>query len=459
MTFATSIQSLIGDHTWAGGAGSGQCAPNWSTGSSYFYGPASGSGIAYVSIVDLFTGIEGVYIPSSSFTHPTPAFTTDASPICIDSQNNVYTTWVSLNGGGLIQCDGTTLAQTDVGGGLGTPPDGFQLLAGSLCSISVGSTEFILGLGQGGAGFRDVVAYDQVTFAGRYETYGNGNAYGACCAGKIGSGLGFVITGQHVPSDTQEMVIYSMEFTPGGGWVIGDWPTQNANITFDTLVTFVPTDIDGTWTDIYQNGICVDQSDGHLLVWCNGGLGTSAYIVKVNHLTGAIIWTSAIPNQVGGGAYQNRQFQFSSITNNRLCVLTSATGNVVTIINTVDGSSTNYTTGLQGIDNLGYPQCYCDQLGAILLAGTHFNISGAPDHPALLNSTPAAFVGFSLLYVAPIPPRARRFLSESGPIRIIDGIVPIPPIPPIPPVDTAYRVTEEADIRITMDGDVRSLLP
>ncbi len=454
MPFTPTLQALIGPYTWKG-ASSYNGSPNWSTKVLYVYGTLITDVFGTLSTVNILTGVEGVHVPDTTLTIPLPhGFLAGAPPTCLDSHSSFYVLWIGVNGGGLIQTDGTTLAQTDFGGGNGLPPDGFNLQGGTFANITVGSTDFILAISPGGSGLHYVTDFDEVTFAGRFDTYGTTASIGACCAGKTGSGLGFIAAGAQAPASIQELWLQKVHCIPGGTWTIGDWPVQNSNITFSTVTTFVPSDIDVTWTEIYQNGICVDQTDGHPMIWCNGGATTQAAIVKVNGTTGAIIWISPVPRLGLGGAFRNNQFSSSLITNNRLCVLTGNPGpNTVTEINTVDGSSSSYTAGLSGLSSI-QAQCYNDALGGILLEAVLFN--NTTGSPTLLNSTPTSFGGFAMLYVAPVPPaptNPRRFLAECGPIRLgfstpsVPSFPPLPPLPPPPPPPpvTVTDITTEAD--------------
>ncbi len=453
MTFPTSIQSLVGTHV----AVPGQIVPDWPRNTAFIYGSITGT--FYLSSVGILTGLEQAFINTASYT--TPGSVTGAAPICVDSSGNPYTTWFSGRGGGLIKSDKTTLAQLATGGGAGSPPDGWFLVGGSLSNIPVSGTDFFVALqeGSGGSIIRGVVAYNGVTFAGRYEIYGTGNDVATCCAGKTGSNLAFVVAAPHAGTDPQTMFVYKMSFTPGGTWTIADWPTQNSLVTFATLATLVPIDIDAGWTEIFQWGICVDQTDGNPMVWCYTSNTVAGYIVKLDQSTGAIIWKCPVP-ALHFSASSNQQFGFSRVNNQTLCIIT-ASPTTITTINTSDGSSTSYTSNLAGFTIVYGQQCFDSASGGIILRTTFSATTGSP---TLLNSTASSFTAWAMLYVAPVPPaptNPRRFLSESGPIRLgfstpaAPSYPPLPPLPPppTPPPATVTNITTLAgDPLITLSG-------
>lgn len=393
MTFPTSIQALIGAHT-AQSAGYIQCAVDWSRKNVYI--TSTVSAVNYLSSVGLLTGIEQVFALRSFYTVPMFGSVVP-NPIGVDANGRPYLCWEGLNGGGLVQINGTTLAQLAAGGNTSDPPGGFQISNGALSCPANGSTQFMLGTSIGGnlTGTRSLVVWNETTFAGRYQTFGGAlvDSIAVNCAGLPGTGTGYVAAGPEGPSDAQTLFVSVVQANPGGGWVIGDWPTQNSSVTVTALVTLIPTDINGSWTQIYAHGICVDQTDGNILLWVRSQNSANSAIVKLNAVTGAIIWNRPITN---GGSAVNRQFSFSNITHQRLAVLTTSP-NTLSVIDTSDGSVTSYTTDLAGLVLYG-PQSYNDSLGGVLcVVGRTLD----PGGPTSLNSTPDDFTGWAMLYVQP----------------------------------------------------------
>ncbi len=413
MPFSPSLQALIGDHT-AQYSGNTQCCVDWVNQKAYIQGITSA--VRYISRVGLISGVQEAFASTAAFTHPPSADT----PIQIDASGNLYDVWSGLNGGGITKIDSSTLTQISFSGvSTSNFPLGYPGLPdGSLANISVSGTQFILAGSIGGFfGILDYsAAFNEELFAGRQQLWSGSNPGGFVCAGPLNSNVGYNIVSESGSPGTQIARIYKFVFTPGGSWTVSDWPVQNSLITSTEIFDLHPTDIDAGWTEIHNHGLCIDQSDGNLIISFTGqsGAGTASYIVKVNATSGAVIWKVSVPD---GSTIGVRQMQFSLIRYSRFAFFTN-TGHTVTIINTADGSTTTETSGLAGITSFGY-QCYNDKLGAIILNCTFSNTTGSPTR---LNSTPTSYTGWSVLYVAPPPPapsNPRRFLAECGPIRVI----------------------------------------
>ncbi len=407
MAFATEIQALIGTHVHQS-SGDPSCGVDWTNENVYIIGNAAAF-VNYVSSVGLTTGIEQAFAASSSYSVPVGGQKPSAAPIGVDADGNAYLCWFGGNGGGLIKIDGTTLTQIAVGGTIAAPPSGFVTLNGNVANILVSGTNYILFSGEGGgfAALRWMVAYDEVTYAGTSLQYDLSNtSCGAVnCAGKDGSGFGFVVSGPLNTTDTQHSIIYKADF--------------NGPITIASLITFVPSDIDAAWTQIFTDGVCVDQTDGNIMVWYRGQTGATnqSYIVKVDIGTGAIVWQTAVP-RLTGLANTTQQFSRSVISHERICIITPSPNTLFTI-NTSTGSITDtQTSGLAGLNITGQ-QCFNDDRGCIVCNVGFTNTTGSPTR---LNSTPTSYTGWSVLYVAPLPPpptppTKRRFLAECGPVR------------------------------------------
>ncbi len=172
-------------------------------------------------------------------------------------------------------------------------------------------------------------------------------------------------------------------------------------LSFDgvtNLQTWAAAAFDATWTHADISGICYDATDDTLIMVVLGNGTVINKLVKVDKNPGSsIIWTADIPNNFGAELGVGSCFQFCDIQNGRLGLFTNSPAKV-TIYDTSDGSVVSqYTTGLAGINQIGYQggQCYNDTLGAICLPMGFTQTTGSP---SLLNSTPASFSGWSLLY-------------------------------------------------------------
>ncbi len=443
MPFATSIQALIGPHT-AQSSSNTQCGVDWVRNNVYIIGLNPSFAGPYLSSVNMLTGVEQAWEDTTTY-HQSPG----QPPVGVDANGDVYLSYSLINGGGLIQIDPTTLVQNTFGGTGASPPDGFPgILQCGLNNIPVSGTQFMLVSAIGGAfaDLRYTIVYDEVTFAGRAEQFGPGiaNSRAINCAGKSGSGLGFVAAGPSGSGDLQTVVLSKVSCATGGGWVIGDWPTQNTNITISTLVTLVPTDIDAGWTEIYPVGIITDQTDGNPMLMLQPAANVAGYLVKFDKSSGAIIWQATMPGPL---AIYNNSLSFSIVTTQRLYLL-FPTPNTVLTVNTNDGSLSSYSTNLAGLIVYGY-QSSNDIRGGILCNVSYTEGAGSPTK---LNSTPASFTGWSMLYVAPAPappPGNRRFLSQQGPVRTgapsSSPVIPPTPPPPTPPPPVITDITSEAD--------------
>jgi hypothetical protein len=204
----------------------------------------------------------------------------------------------------------------------------------------------------------------------------------AGCPGVPNTGIGYVVASDLISgSPTSNLTINKINV--------------NAGFQGSTLIaTIHPADVVGSWSEIEQNGLCVDQTDGHILLFVSGssGVGSANYMLKVDHTTGAIIWQLSM--LVGGGGNIVAQ---SRVKNQQFAVVQSLGGgtNKCTVINTNTGAvSFSFTTGMDGFTPFG-DQCYDDTTGAIV---GEFAYSGGANSPIPLNGT-TAFTGWGALYV------------------------------------------------------------
>jgi hypothetical protein len=181
----------------------------------------------------------------------------------------------------------------------------------------------------------------------------------------------------------------------------------NPYITSSLVVTYGPTDIDSGWTDIGQNGVCYDQTDGNLLiiVSTSGSHAANAYVVKLRSNDGSIVWKVPLAH---GTINSTNQFPFCRIRHGTLALVISfGPTNTLYVINTISGAFTTSTTGLGSLFVQG--QCYDDTTGAILCNTSYSAGAGAPTQ---IGSTPSSFSGWAALYVQPQyapPPKARTY--------------------------------------------------
>ncbi len=386
MTFTPSLQALIGAHTSVT-SGNTQCAVDW-TRNRVFIGDS-----VNISRMGLITGVEEIYTASPAHGGP--------PPIALDGNGDVYVYHPpDFTRGGIEKFSGTGLSIL-ADGGYPAP-----LLGGTaMMAISTPGGQVVVDTNL--VTTHAIFSIDTV-----YQTSFSYLAYGTTALlspGKIGSNK-----------------IYMLVTNTDIGYVIelGCYPL----FTFTLIATITPTDVDATWTHLGIDGICVDQTDGNLIFTSNNadsGAAKRNALFKIDNSIGSVTWASSVPPSTPTGIGvigSTRQLGYSLIRSQRLAIFTGShfgsPPNTVTIFNTSDGSVVDtYTTNINGI-SLFY-QCYNDAIGGIVCNIVKTNIAGGP---TLLNSTPSAFTGWAVLYVAAPPPAPvgnRRFLSESGPIRII----------------------------------------
>jgi len=366
MSFFPSLQALIGSHTSSGGAAH-QCAVDWVNRNVYIIGGVSPSGDNYLASVGLISGTEQVYALLTTYTIPmgTVGFLSGTSPVGLDALQQVYITWFGGNGGGLVQVQGSTLAQIGSVGNNAPPPSSYILAGGTISTVTASGIQYLLGTGPGsGASLHEVPVYNQITLTSVAWTYGTGitGSFGALsCPGKTGTNNAYVIYGPTGSTDTQKIYFNRTDVTVGN----------------TAVASFIPTDINAGWSFIYPVGVCTDQTDGNILMWCQNSptatLGQGA-IVKLNATTGIIIWNCSIP---GNAQPYNAQFAFSNIVHQKLAIVTGGVGGTITTIDTSAGSSSTSTTGMAGLQVNGY-QCYNDDIGGIVCNANFSNTTGSP---------------------------------------------------------------------------------
>lgn len=388
MTFQTKIQSLATTHTQNNGAGV-QSAAIWGTATNWQYGPSTG-GVSgnFIVQMDMNDGSEiGYFSPGHGSQWPIAqdahgVYITDLFKVLYQYDTVAYTLTQSL-GVSIETLQGSYSPITNTSGdtwllatGLGT-----QVSFEKFTCVKTSTTPMV----EWGTG--------AVSFA-------NYNA--TSCPSVPGNGLGYVVSGDNVSG------------TSAGG--IRLWKVNvNVGLEGATLITTIAAStIDAGWTAAAQGGICVDQTDGHVLVFCNGQVGATHphYLLKLNSSTGAIIWQTEMPG-VGGGVMMGQ----SQIKSQIFCHITSLGGgaNEITQIDTSDGSiTTQFTTGMSGLLPYG-SQAYNDQSGAII---GEFSYTEGTDSPIPLNSTPSSFGGWALIYVIAPPPAPPATGTHASQLRI-----------------------------------------
>jgi len=146
-------------------------------------------------------------------------------------------------------------------------------------------------------------------------------------------------------------------------------------------------------------GMALDLTDNKIVAWMVGGGGGTfpSYLVKFNPATLAIDWATGTSLS---SDFPGIMMSQSAIAHSKYYYLGGRPGGGKSFtFDTSTGVLTTYTAGLDGIVSFG-GQASNDVLGCVIdVVGFNVGVSS----PILLNSTPASFQGWSVLYVAPPP--------------------------------------------------------
>lgn len=325
---------------------------------------------------------------------------------CVDNQGFIYAPYDVANFTGISKINPDTLeifAWFGTSSSMDNTPDGLAGLP-LLCSPSAGGIPFLYALSTIPIGADALSGYgvgSGPSFLGANFGIGGAagpGANGAVCAAQIGTtGVAFSLLAKSFASDNELILNKTVITRQAALYDPTSWPTPNAGVTNSTTGTIACTAVDPTWVNIGQNGVLYDESDGNLIAVVGGqnaSNNSSAYIVKINAQTCAVMWKVAIVGETD----DINCFGFSSIKNGRLAyLLDSAIPHVheILFIDTATGDSFTSTVGIEGVDTLG-AQYFNDTLGAIF---AYVTFSQGADSPILLNDTPASFTGWAALYV------------------------------------------------------------
>jgi hypothetical protein len=370
MTFGTKIRTYDGAHATHDN-GSVNCGVDWGRGKVWIGG--TNGGVNYLTRYGITSGIEETFAASSSIQSGM-----GFGSVGLDSDSDLYGSGPNvLTHGGVTKIDGASL--TAVASWLYGSAD----FGGSnTVTLKIGGTQYILDTNIGNT----IINENNTSLSGGtayIASFGwpNGNARSCICAGKAGTNYSYLLTSPGDGISTQICNLQKINMPAG---------------TASLIATIVPTDIDASYTELYFDGLCLDQTDGHLIAACVGVGGSNKnYIIKLHNTTGAIIWSRLLPttsrDTIGGA-----QWSQSRITNSQLAVLTSTPARAITVIDTTDGSIiSTQTAGLAGLTFWGQ-QAYDSNSGAII---GMFDLNSAAGGPALLGSSTYGFRGWGALYV------------------------------------------------------------
>ena len=171
--------------------------------------------------------------------------------------------------------------------------------------------------------------------------------------------------------------------------------TAAGAVTQVTVRDIVPADVDAAWTSFTGLNMCVDQSDGNVILLASStGATNKYYAAKIDKTSGAFIWKVTVPADFTGGEQESTRLHYG-----RLSVWTTAK---VYIMSLVDGSTTNQTwdSGLVTGDCGWY-----DDLTQSITLGVGSYAAGSPAatligaylgaHPAFSNNVARIFLGLT----------------------------------------------------------------
>ena len=379
MSFSTTLQSYVGTHTAT--SSHGQCAIDWGRNRLFTVGAVSTT--YYLTRYGLLSGLEETFQATAAY-----GSTSAIGNVGLDGNGQIYAVKPSGNYGGVLQISGDTLVplgQWGVYSATDNIPYGIPQ-TNQFTNVVNGSTQYLLSAAEGGIAPHYVSLLNAsnigtltTAYGGLYSSWNGPDAL--ICPGADGSNLGFMVSGPNSSIDAQTLYFYSI--------LCSSAPTST------NFTTMVPTDVDSTWTQIYAGGICVDQTDGNLLVSVSGQSGAAqpSYLLKIHSVSGAILWSVAVPGAAGGA-----MMSFSRVKYSRFAIFhyggISGT-NSVTVVNTAAGTSTSFTSSLAGLQITGL-QAFNDTSGLLVMNGSFSKTTGSP---SLLNSTPTSFTGWMGLYV------------------------------------------------------------
>ncbi len=452
MTFPALIQTFAGAHT-VQASNDGTCGIDWVNMLIYIgYGPNIYNAFSQSNIR---TGAEIQWTSVTTWNVAVEHIAPVVPPMCVDGDGNI----VIYHNSGCIKVSKNDLSVLDTWGGwtFGITPPGLPYSTqagatfGPIVSVQNSGSNFTVISGPGG-GFtltRQVFVLEDIQFAGQQFVYPDLTCRST--PGLPNTGVVYFMASGNLtgPGATDPLTLYKITCTPNAGWMWSNWPTPNPAITVTTLGTIPASAIDPAWTQITCTALCLDQTDGNIIMMCHSNTTSNdPTVCKIDVSDLSIPWTYQNGTTSPLSATTNL-WAFSRIRNQRLCILTKGTSSVVTV-DTSDGSASVETADTSHLGTDG-SQAFDDTTG-ILIAKV--NWAAGAGGPTGLNGSTAPFLGWAALYVAPAPappPGNRRFLADMGPVRKLQ----LSPTPPGPPTNSVGNI--ELDIEVAGVGAAGSI--
>lgn len=289
-------------------------------------------------------------------------------PTAQDADGNIY----FYSGGAVIrQLNQSSLTITGSIKGKGTDPS----VMGNACCCKTAGINYLIG----GTGHVVAKANLQVINT-KSMTFAYDSAVSSTDHDIEAVGAGFDFSSGKFSLSTAYALGYSSTTTdPLGIYTIAINAAGSVTVTRTGGIT--PANVDATWTNITnQKGIVFDRFDGNIIIWAEttDSVTNKHYIIKVNPLTAAIVWKTAVtglPTTSFGlnQSYVNGKFSYTF------------TGTLVSV-DTTSGAVTNTTpsSGYSAASGMMF-----DSRSGFFYAVTSLSSSHSPIQT--LNSTPNSF--------------------------------------------------------------------
>lgn len=360
--------------------------PDWHNSVAYMIKAGNGTtnGIRRFS---LLTGAETGNVSASAL------FSADASqfvqnPMCVDVNGNLYFSATSSNAGTLRRVKGSTLGLTGTFGidsnALTTSATYLQKPR-SLAAVEADDTYILSSSLVGDSGLSGKIGISaingtQMQFAGFLQD--TGRTYATVATGPSFTeggrryGVGYVLAADS-PNDesTTSFDILRVVFEEGAASysAASEWPsTPNPYIHIEAVATIADSAFSMSHFN-YIRGLCLDQSDGNLLMFV-GNDDPVSYFCKINAQTGAVMWKTAVdavpaPDNMNVSRVSVGRYGFLSSH------LNSTYYNYY-LFNTADGSlvQTLHVIGVQS----GSAEAYDDVTGQLIFYGNFTSGAGTP---------------------------------------------------------------------------------
>lgn len=309
----------------------------------------SGLVVKYVPWSTLFAGITG------------GDNTVNADPLTIDSANNLY----FYTGTSMRKMSLNTMRLTGA-----YYKKNFTPLPGSMATVSYNGQNYLLFSGNVGG---SIVLINGTTMS--YVASGTGttglHGVNQICAGpqtttgKFSSAVFYIIGSVNIASTTA-ITVYS-------------FPVNGALTTSGTIT---PANIDAAWTHIDKVvGPVYDKTDGNIIffVRTNDAVTNTHYVMKVNPLTAAIVWKTAITDFPSDSLMMNQ----SNVQYGTLAWFGAGTTTFSSVV-TATGVVTDTT-----VPGFGAAGTWFDDATGYLYANG--SLTAGAGAPVALNGTPASF--------------------------------------------------------------------